>query len=203
MNQIKKARQLRAIPQNILAEKMNITQQAISRYENGTRTPDDNTWEKLSQILQVPVQYLQGKTSDPDGWDVWESSTGYSIDEIKKEIERMKIANHIVGDPENLQNLIGQAVANISGNGNTDRGIIENAAHSIMDLQNELTERYYDPAKIDKLPKIGTFPIFEGPMNFSDYIYDDLNAEAYEKAIDILLQARRDLQAISNDLGLK
>lgn len=51
MNRIKKARQLRGIPQNQLADNLGITQQAISRYENDSRTPDEEILKKMSHIL--------------------------------------------------------------------------------------------------------------------------------------------------------
>lgn len=202
MNRIKKARELRNISQKKLADQLNITQQAISRYEKGDRTPDKKTWEKISEILSVPPQYLTGETDDPDGWDLWEENTGYSVQEIKNEIERMKKANHIIGDPENLQNLIGQAVVNLSGNGNTDRGILNQIAHSINLLHSELKRKYEDPNKVAKLPKMGEISIRNATLKDTDLIYDDLSVEAYKRALDILIKARRDIQNISNDLKL-
>lgn len=206
LNQIKKARQLRKIPQNELAKKLDITQQAISRYENSSRTPDEKTWEKIALILQVPVEFLKGETDDPDGWDLWEKNTGYSIQEIKNEIKRIKNANHVIGDEHDLQNLIGQAVANLSGIGNTDRGILDKIARDIHSLQAELINKYEDPKKIEKLPgfeKNGNIKIRSAATKPVDFIFDDLNPDAYERALDILIQARRDLQNISNDFRLK
>ncbi|EGO9051640.1 helix-turn-helix domain-containing protein [Enterococcus faecalis] len=205
MNRIKTARQRKGISQKELADRLAITQQAISYYENGSRTPDENMWTKISHILTVPVEYLTGITDDPDGWDLWEENTGYSIQEIKNEIERMKKANHIVGNTDDLQNLIGQAVANLSGHGNTDRGIIDSIALSINKLQSDLTNRYEDPKKLSMLPNLGDgqLKIRPGSTKTSELIFDDLSVEAYERALDVLIQARRDLQNISNDLLLK
>lgn len=114
----------------------------------------------------------------------------------------MKSANHIVGDDKNLQNLIGQAVSNLSGMGNTDRGILNSLVPKIIDLQHELSKKYEDPEKLDKLPHVGEMRIRPANITTADLIYDDLNDEAYNKAMDILMQARRDLANISSDLRL-
>ncbi|MES5942822.1 MULTISPECIES: helix-turn-helix transcriptional regulator [unclassified Bacillus cereus group] len=205
MKRIKIARQRKGISQKELAEKLNITQQAVSYYEKGSRIPDENMLLEISQILTVPVEYLTEETNDPDGWDIWEKNTGYSIEEIQSEIKRIKYANHVVGDESDLQNLIKQAVANLAGIGNTDRGIINKIAGDIISLQNELNEKYEDPRKTAKLPSLGEqgrMKIYPAAIKSAELIFDDLSAEAYEKAIDVLIKARRDLQKISNDLRL-
>lgn len=204
MNRIKKARQLRGISQNQLADKLGITQQAISRYENDSRTPDEEILKKMSHILTVPIEYLTGEIEDPDGWDLWERDTGYTIQEIQDEIERMKKSKHIIGDSNDLQNVIGQAVANLSGHGNTDRGIIDHIASSIIELQYDLKKKYEDPKKISAVSVSGDkeVPILPATIQAADIIFNDLNPDAYEQALDVLIQARRDLQSISNKLRL-
>ena len=203
MERIKIARQKKGISQKKLADLLGITQQAVSYYENGNRVPDEEILSTISEILNVPPQYLTGETNDPDGWDLWEKATGHTPEQIKSEIQRMKTANHIVGDEENLQNLIAQAVQNLEGEGNTDRGIINSLVPKIIDLQQELSEKYEDPNKLSEFPKIGSSRMIPANKLYSqDLIYDDLNAEAYSKAVNILIQARRDLANIVNDMRL-
>lgn len=202
MERIKIARQKKGISQKDLADLLGLTQQAVSYYEKGSRIPDEQTLSIISDILNVPTEYLTGETDDPEGWDLWEDATGYTPEQIKKEIKRMKSANHIVGDDKNLQNLIGQAVSNLSGMGNTDRGILNSLVPKIIDLQHELSKKYEDPEKLDKLPHVGEMRIRPANITTADLIYDDLNDEAYNKAMDILMQARRDLANISSDLNL-
>ena len=203
MNRIKEARVLRNISQKELATKLDITQQAISYYENGSRTPNDDVWEKISDILAVPIEYLKKETHDPDGWDLWASRTGYSPEVIKDEIKRMKSFNHVIGDENNLQNLIAQAVMNLDDNGNTDRGILNNLSFELNNLQISLNESYRDPKKIEEFSTTGTneFPIIKGKID--NLIYDDLSLEAYQRANEILTKARLELQSIPNDLKLK
>lgn len=44
----------------------------------------------------------------------------------------MKSANHILGDKNDLQNIIGQAVANLSGHGETDRGLYKEFTKELL-----------------------------------------------------------------------
>lgn len=203
MNRIKIARERKGISQKKLAEMLDITQQAVSYYENGSRVPDEYTLEMIAYLLDVPVEFLIGETDDPDGWDLWESATGFKVDTIKNEIKRMKKANHVVDDPNNLQILIGQAVNNLEGRGNTDRGIINHIAYEIIKLHDELRNRYEDPQKIKKILVDDNISVRPATLNNEEIIYDDLNALAYEKAMAILNHARRELQKIPNDLKLK
>ncbi|MDH6363282.1 transcriptional regulator with XRE-family HTH domain [Enterococcus sp. PF1-24] len=203
MNRIKSARKRKKISQKELADQLSITQQAVSYYENGTRTPDKDTLETIAYLLQVPPEYLTGETNDPDGWGLWEDATGFKVDTIKKEIARMKDARHVIGDSDNLQNLIGQAVNNLDGRGNTDRGIINHIAYEVINLHSCLKDRYEDQQKLENLLGEGNTRIRPATLKNEDIIYDDLNVIAYEKAMAVLIQARRDLQQIPNDLSLK
>jgi Predicted transcription factor, homolog of eukaryotic MBF1 len=200
MERIKVARQKKGISQLELAKELNVTQQAISYYENGSRIPDEKTLDRISRVLNVPVEYLTEQTDDPDGWDIWEEYTGYSIKEIKDEIKRIKESHHIIGDEHDLQNLIAQAVDNLEGMGNTDKGIINSIYYGISSLQQELSKKYEDPKKLDQLSKETSLKI--RPAN-QTFFYDDLSPEAYYKVNKILDQARYDLDKISKDLKLR
>lgn len=45
-----------------LAEKLGVSQQTISKYERGTREPDNETLAKLAEIFDCSIDYLLGKT---------------------------------------------------------------------------------------------------------------------------------------------
>ena len=49
--------------QSELAEKLGVTQQTISKYENGSREPDTETLKLLSSIFDVSIDYLLGNTN--------------------------------------------------------------------------------------------------------------------------------------------
>lgn len=63
-NRLKEIRKERNLTQKEFAEKLNISQQAISQYENGDREPKLETWQKLADFFNVPVDYLLGISKD-------------------------------------------------------------------------------------------------------------------------------------------
>lgn len=52
-----------------LAEKLGVSQQTISKYERGTREPDNETLVKLAGIFNCSVDYLLGKTDIRNPYD--------------------------------------------------------------------------------------------------------------------------------------
>lgn len=165
-------------------------------YRLKTQQPTAEKLELIADYFHVSVDYLLGREEDVS-WELWQDVTGYSIEQIKNEISRMKSANHILGDKNDLQNVIGQAVANLSGHGETERGIIEGVFQGINHLKHEVSERYKDPEKLKK------YNSNEKGLNISpanaDIFYDDLSEEVYSKIFDILEVAQRDLDRLKND----
>ena len=51
-------RQEKGMTQSVLAEKMGITPQAISKWERGLPFPDLSRLEELAKMLEVSVDYL-------------------------------------------------------------------------------------------------------------------------------------------------
>lgn len=62
MIRLKELRQLSKMSQDELATKTKLSQQTISKYENGTREPDISTLKQLASIFSVTVDYLIGYT---------------------------------------------------------------------------------------------------------------------------------------------
>lgn len=60
MNRIKKMRQSKGLSQAELAQKVGISNQAISHYETEKRYPKIEAWQKLADFFNVSVPYLQG-----------------------------------------------------------------------------------------------------------------------------------------------
>ncbi|WP_105617505.1 helix-turn-helix domain-containing protein [Vallitalea okinawensis] len=58
MNRLKQLRESKGISQAELATMLNITQQAISAYENHKRQPDIDTLKKLSKFFEVDIDYI-------------------------------------------------------------------------------------------------------------------------------------------------
>lgn len=63
---LKELRKARNISQLKLAMDLDMTQGAISRYENGTREADYKTLIAFADYFHVSVDYLLGRTERPD-----------------------------------------------------------------------------------------------------------------------------------------
>lgn len=60
MNRIKELRKSKGLTQAELAQKVGISEQAVSFYENDRRKPKMETWNKLANFFNVSVPFLQG-----------------------------------------------------------------------------------------------------------------------------------------------
>jgi len=50
--------------QEQLGKKINVTKVSISGYENGTRSPDVETLQKIAEVFDVSIDYLLGRTDE-------------------------------------------------------------------------------------------------------------------------------------------
>ena len=64
-DRIKERRKIKRLSGASLAEEIGISQRMISCYETGTKRPSTKTLEKLSEILEVSIDYLMGRTDEP------------------------------------------------------------------------------------------------------------------------------------------
>ena len=78
-NRIKELRKKVGLSQAQLANKIGISNQIISFYENNKREPKIETWQALANFFDVTVPYLQGIYDKPN--------TGYSKDYIYKQLD--------------------------------------------------------------------------------------------------------------------
>lgn len=73
-----------------LAEKLGVTQQTISKYENGTREPDSKTLKILATMFNTSIDYLLGnsdiKKPSPESDIPQEYTDKYKV--TKKDIEQ-------------------------------------------------------------------------------------------------------------------
>lgn len=63
---LKKARKKSGMTQKELAQKLNLTDATLNRYEKGHRKPDPKTLSKIAEILHVSVDWLLGRTDHPE-----------------------------------------------------------------------------------------------------------------------------------------
>lgn len=192
-NRIAECRKAKGLTLKKLGEMAGVRDNTISQYETGKREPKMAMWEKLSRALEVSIPYLQGIATDPDALDLWEKNTGDSQEAIQAEMKRRKMVGRVSGD-ESPQELIGKAVANLEGKGETDQAAIYMVNNTLRELTDSVMDYYLDPKKVSKLPKVGNSPIFKGDMK--QYFYDDMDTETYNQIYSILKEARDKLLRI-------
>jgi transcriptional regulator with XRE-family HTH domain len=66
-SRLRELRKQRKLTQEQLGQKIDVTKVSISCYENGTRTPDMETLQRLADALEVSVDYLLGRTEASPG----------------------------------------------------------------------------------------------------------------------------------------
>lgn len=206
MNRIKEARERKLISQQQLAKQLGVSQQAVSYYEKGKRIPDDDTWDKMEKILDVPAQYLKAETNDPEGWDLWFDATGYNKERIIAEINRLTKSHRIL-ESDSLQTKIGKAVTFLDGRGGTDYNAVMSARRSIYELDNEIIHDYYiDPIKDAKSrTKNGKLSSMINSKEHYDgsLFYDDMDKEVYFKMSKIFQNALDALAKLADDIPNK
>ena len=63
---LKALRLQHGMTQEQLGKKINVTKVSISGYENGTRSPDIETLQKIAEVFGVSTDYLLGRTDNID-----------------------------------------------------------------------------------------------------------------------------------------
>lgn len=64
MERLKELREESKMSQEDLAEKLGVSQQTVSKYEQGKREPDNQTLIDLSKIFDVTTDFLLGKSKE-------------------------------------------------------------------------------------------------------------------------------------------
>lgn len=77
--------------QEDLAEKMNVSRQAISRWENGTALPDSNNILQLSKLFNVTADYLLNDDYESDDDIPCLKETNKALDNQKKNYRKLSL----------------------------------------------------------------------------------------------------------------
>ena len=64
LNRIKELRNKNNLTLRALGQKVNMSSSRLSQYETGKREPKLETWQKLADFFNVPVDYLLGISKD-------------------------------------------------------------------------------------------------------------------------------------------
>lgn len=82
---MKKLRTVSRMTQEELGKKINVTKVSISGYENGNRSPDTETLQKIADTYNVTTDYLMGRTDNPNP-NKDEKDIAKRLEEFKKDL---------------------------------------------------------------------------------------------------------------------
>lgn len=179
---------------------VSLSADSISKYERGERTPKIENWQKLADFFEVPVPYITGESSHRDGLDLWAKNTGYSMQEIQREVERLEKANRF--KDENRQQRIGQAVANLGGWGaNDEYHAVINLAHSLRKMVQEYLKPYfYDLEAMAKQPDKPLSPGSKIMLDKKPIFFDDMHPETLKKVDEIIGNAAAEIEQLAFEI---
>ena len=188
MNRLKELRQKNNLTLRGLGKEINMSSSRISQYETGKREPKLETWNKLAEYFKVPTSYLMGLSDDIEGWDEWAKNTGYSVKQIKDEIQRL-IKTKRLDSSADIQYQIGQAVKSLdSASYSTTQGVQHELIFQLTTLINKVDNAFLEPQKKPKSLK------YNPPQ-----IRNDMDEKAYKKIIDALTKAKYEIGQIPID----
>ena len=90
MKNLKTLRLKRGLSQQALADKFNLSQQSIYKYEHGLAEPDIKTLKELAHFFDVSIDYLVGY-SDSENAQNEPKTNGISVEEMNLILEMRKL----------------------------------------------------------------------------------------------------------------
>ena len=194
MNRLKELRQKNNLTLKELGQKVGMANNTLSQYETGKREPKLETWNKLAEYFKVPTSYLMGLSDDIEGWDEWAKNTGYSVKQIKDEIQRL-IKTKRLDSSANIQYQIDQAVKSLDNSSySTTQGVQHELVFQLTNLIFKVDGAFLEP--IDKknmsLEEIAK-------ANSNRKVRKDMDEKAYKEIIDALVTARTKIGQIPID----
>ena len=190
MNRIKEVRKKKGLSLQQVADAVGLGNNTISRYETGKREPKLETWNKLAEYFNVPTSYLMGLSDDVNGWKEWTENTGYSVKQIKDEIQRL-IKTKRLDSSADIQYQIDQAVKSLdSSSYSTTQGVQHELVFQLTNLISKVDGAFLEPLE-SKGKGIEKMIHYTPPK-----IREDMDPEAYKQIIDALTEARNKISTI-------
>lgn len=194
MNRIKEVRKKKGLSLQQVADAVGLGNNTISRYETGKREPKLETWNKLAEYFNVPTSYLMGLSDDIEGWDEWAKNTGYSVKQIKDEIQRL-IKTKRLDSSADIQYQIDQAVKSLdSSSYSTTQGVQHELVFQLTNLISKVDGAFLEPQQLNSKNKSVL-----NMVNYKPEVRTDMDPEAYKKIINVLTEAKYKIGQIPID----
>lgn len=169
-----------------------INAETIKDIENGNYQPNQHEWQLLARALNVPEFYLSGRSNDKVGWQEWADATGYSVEQLQHEVQRLIDTNRLDKSLD-IQHQIGYAVKSLDLHApTTTSGVINEIQSKLIELRGYINDAFLEAKKTPISPGSKLQVIKPGDV----HVKKDMDEEAYNKLIDIVNQARYDIEKI-------
>ena len=123
----------------------------VSNWEHGRNAPNIQRLKRVAELGNVPIEYVQGKTNDSEGWETIQARSGYTKQQIKSEIEVIEDENN----KDDLRSLQRLAVISLDSKNNTDLDAVNYAIDTLSRLLNDEEQRFYfDQKKLATLKRL-------------------------------------------------
>ncbi|OXS77917.1 hypothetical protein B1B05_09935 [Domibacillus enclensis] len=110
---LKSLRKERKLTQEELGKRVNVTKVSISGYENGKRSPDTETLQKLADFFDVSTDYLLGRSEHKTTVEIEKSEPTDSLSIINKMVEDFGFEDFGFFDIEEWKNLSSEDIDEI------------------------------------------------------------------------------------------
>lgn len=141
---LKTLRNEKNLTQEELGKKINVTKVSISGYENNNRSPDTETLQNIADFFDVSVDYLLGRTDDPNPLHKpLPELTAKDEKDIAKDIE--DIINNI--NTDGYANFDGRSIEELDED---DKELLKQSLENSMRLAKRLAKEKFTPKKYKK-----------------------------------------------------
>lgn len=169
-----------------------ISAETIQAIEAGKYQPSKHEWQLLAWALNVPEFYLSGRSNDKVGWQEWADATGYSVEQLQHEVQRLIDTNRLDKSLD-IQHQIGYAVKSLDLHApTTTSGVINEIQSKLIELRGYINDAFLEAKKTPISPGSKLQVIKPGDV----HVKKDMDEEAYNELIDIVNQARYDIGKI-------
>lgn len=194
MNRLRELRQKNNLTLKELGQKTGMANNTLSQYETGKREPKLETWNKLAEYFNVPTSYLMGLSDDVEGWNEWAKNTGYSVKQIKNEIQRL-VETKRLDSSIDVQHQIDQAVKSLDSTSySTTQGVQHELVFQLTNLISKVDGAFLEPQQLNSKNKSVL-----NMVNYKPEVRTDMDPEAYKKIINVLTEAKYKIGQIPID----
>lgn len=200
MNKIRELREqkkwtIKELQKKLQNNGVRVSASSLIKYERGEREPKIDKYEAIANVFKVPTAYLMGISDDLTGWEEWSENTGFTIQQIKDEIQRL-IDTKRLDKSADIQQKIRAAVSSLDhASYATSRGAQHELVTQLTSLINKVADAFLEPQEPEKSGSVLPSP----NSTTVKKVRKDMDSKAYQKMLDALYKARATIEQTEID----